>query len=184
MPLAGYADFANAVYLFCCRLKYIRSLQARTVVLQAKDCSPRSRKTAVLQAEDCAWWCSGFPQGGRDLQLSLLRLQTFPKLISDFCPKNKKLAMKHILLFLASYVLGVATYGQGYSLSCYIKAAKQYSPLLHDYRNQLQIEQAELRRLKALYTTLRRYNNFATDLKTGKRLCGNTMHCCPPSLPR
>ena len=63
--------------------------------------------------------------------------------------------MKHILLFLASYVLGVATYGQGYSLSCYIKAAKQYSPLLHDYRNQLQIEQAELRRLKALYTRSR-----------------------------
>ena len=63
--------------------------------------------------------------------------------------------MKHILLFLASYVLGVATYGQGYSLSCYIKAAKQYSPLLHNYRNQLQIEQAELRRLKALYTRSR-----------------------------
>ena len=63
--------------------------------------------------------------------------------------------MKHILLFLASYVLGVATYGQGYSLSCYIKAAKQYSPLLHDYRNQLQIEQAELRRLKTLYTRSR-----------------------------
>ena len=63
--------------------------------------------------------------------------------------------MKHILLFLASYVLGVATYGQGYSLSCYIKAAKQYSPLLYDYRNQLQIEQAELRRLKALYTRSR-----------------------------
>lgn len=63
--------------------------------------------------------------------------------------------MKHILLFLASFVLGVATYGQGYSLSCYIKAAKQYSPLLHDYRNQLQIEQAELRRLKALYTRSR-----------------------------
>ena len=92
--------------------------------------------------------------------------------------------MKHILLFLASYVLGVATYGQGNSLSCYIKAAKQYSPLLYDYRNQLQIEQAELRRLKALYTTLRRYNNFATNFITGKRLCGNTMHCCPPSLPR
>ena len=69
--------------------EYIRSLQARTVVLQAKDCSPRSRKTAVLQAEDCAWWCSGFPQGGRDLQLSLLLLQTLPKLISDFCPKTK-----------------------------------------------------------------------------------------------
>ena len=63
--------------------------------------------------------------------------------------------MKHILLFLASFVLGVATYGQGYSLSCYIKAAKQYSPLLHDYRHQLQIEQAELRRLKALYTRSR-----------------------------
>ena len=31
---------------------------------------------------------------------------------------------------------------------------------------------------------LRRYNNFATDFITGKRLCGNTMHCCPPSLPR
>ena len=78
--------------------------------------------------------------------------------------------MKHILLFLASYVLGVATYGQGYSLSCYIKAAKQYSPLLYDYRHQLQIEQAELRRLKALYTTLRRYNNFAIRLKNRKAI--------------
>ena len=42
-----------------------------------------------------------------------------------------------------------------HDLSYYAEAAKHYSPLLHDYRNQLQIEQAELRRLKALYTRSR-----------------------------
>ena len=48
-------------------------------------------------------------------------------------------------------------YGQktGKSLPDYVEAAKRYSPLLHDYRHQLQIEQAELRRLKALYTRSR-----------------------------
>ena len=42
-----------------------------------------------------------------------------------------------------------------HDLSYYAEAAKHYSPLLHDYRNQLQIEQAELRRLKTLYTRSR-----------------------------
>lgn len=42
-----------------------------------------------------------------------------------------------------------------HDLSYYAEAARNYSPLLHDYRNQLQIEQAELRRLKALYTRSR-----------------------------
>lgn len=42
-----------------------------------------------------------------------------------------------------------------HDLSYYAEAARNYSPLLHDYRHQLQIEQAELRRLKALYTRSR-----------------------------
>lgn len=37
----------------------------------------------------------------------------------------------------------------------YIETAKQHSPLLNDYRNRIQIEQAELLRLKALYTRSR-----------------------------
>ena len=37
-----------------------------------------------------------------------------------------------------------------HDLSYYAEAARNYSPLLHDYRHQLQIEQAELRRLKTL----------------------------------
>ena len=57
-----------------------------------------------------------------------------------------------LLSFLYLYAYGQRT---GKSLSDYVEAAKQYSPLLHDYRNQLQIEQAELRRLKALYTRSR-----------------------------
>jgi len=63
---------------------------------------------------------------------------------------------RFIFPFLLS-LLCLYAYGQrtGKSLSDYVEAAKQYSPLLHDYRNQLQIEQAELRRLKALYTRSR-----------------------------
>ena len=63
---------------------------------------------------------------------------------------------RFIFPFLLS-LLCLYAYGQrtGKSLPDYVEAAKQYSPLLHDYRNQLQIEQAELRRLKALYTRSR-----------------------------
>ena len=57
-----------------------------------------------------------------------------------------------LLSFLCLYAYGQRT---GKSLSDYVDAAKQYSPLLHDYRHQLQIEQAELRRLKTLYTRSR-----------------------------
>lgn len=59
--------------------------------------------------------------------------------------------MKHIVLFLAFSVLGIATYGQGNSLSYYIETAKRNSPLLNDYRNRVQIEQDELQRLKSMY---------------------------------
>ena len=38
------------------------------------------------------------------------------------------------------------------SLHYYIEAAKEHSPLIRDYRNQTEIEQAELERLKAMYT--------------------------------
>ena len=59
--------------------------------------------------------------------------------------------MKHIVLFLAFSVLGVVAYGQGNSLSDYIKTAQRNSPLLNDYRNQMRMEQDELQRLKAMY---------------------------------
>lgn len=63
---------------------------------------------------------------------------------------------RFIFPFLLS-LLCLYAYGQrrGRSLPDYLEAAKQYSPLLHDYRHQLQIEQAELRRLKTLYTRSR-----------------------------
>ena len=63
---------------------------------------------------------------------------------------------RFIFPFLLS-LLCLYAYGQrtGKSLYDYVEAAKQYSPLLHDYRHQLQIEQAELRRLKTLYTRSR-----------------------------
>ena len=65
--------------------------------------------------------------------------------------------MMRIKLSILLSILCLCTYGQkiGRSLPDYLEAAKQYSPLLHDYRNQLQIEQAELRRLKSLYTRSR-----------------------------
>lgn len=59
--------------------------------------------------------------------------------------------MKHIVLFLAFSVFCVVVYGQGNSLPYYIETAKQNSPLLNDYRNQMRIEQDELQRLKAMY---------------------------------
>lgn len=63
---------------------------------------------------------------------------------------------RFIFPFLLS-LLFLYAYGQrtGKSLYDYVEAAKQYSPLLHDYRHQLQIEQAELWRLKTLYTRSR-----------------------------
>lgn len=73
----------------------------------------------------------------------------FPQTHVLFLPKKQN--MKHIVLFLAFSVLGIATYGQGNSLSYYIETAKRNSPLLNDYRNRVQIEQDELQRLKAMY---------------------------------
>ena len=60
-----------------------------------------------------------------------------------------------VFLCLFSKLFSPMILRTGKSLPDYVEAAKQYSPLLHDYRHQLQIEQAELRRLKALYTRLR-----------------------------
>ena len=60
-----------------------------------------------------------------------------------------------VFLCLFSKLFSPMILRTGKSLSDYVEAAKQYSPLLHDYRHQLQIEQAELRRLKALYTRSR-----------------------------
>ena len=60
-----------------------------------------------------------------------------------------------VFLCLFSKLFSPMILRTGKSLYDYVEAAKQYSPLLHDYRNQLQIEQAELRRLKTLYTRSR-----------------------------
>lgn len=59
--------------------------------------------------------------------------------------------MKYITLLLTLTLWEFAAYGQGNSLSYYIEAAKQNSPLLNDYRNQIRIEQDESQRLKAMY---------------------------------
>ena len=60
-----------------------------------------------------------------------------------------------VFLCLFSKLFSPMILRTGKSLPDYVEAAKRYSPLLHDYRHQLQIEQAELRRLKALYTRSR-----------------------------
>lgn len=59
--------------------------------------------------------------------------------------------MKHIVLSLAFSLLCLYAHGQSNSLSYYVETAKQNSPLLNDYRNQVQIKQDELQRLKAMY---------------------------------
>lgn len=57
------------------------------------------------------------------------------------------------LLFAALCLVCLSAYGQTAerTLYDYIEAAKQNSPLINDYRNQAQIEQAELQRLEAMY---------------------------------
>lgn len=59
------------------------------------------------------------------------------------------------IFVFSCFLLTVAGQGTSPDLAYYIEVARNYSPLLHDYRYQLQIEQAELRRLKALYTRSR-----------------------------
>ncbi len=51
------------------------------------------------------------------------------------------------------YLVSLCAYGQisGRSLSDYIESAKQHSPLLNDYRNQIQTGRFGLQRLKAMY---------------------------------
>ncbi len=72
---------------------------------------------------------------------------------SHYTFAGKELNMKRIALLLTFSVWGVIAYGQGqeHSLSYYMEAAKRNSPLLNDYRNQMQMEQDELQRLKAMY---------------------------------
>ena len=55
------------------------------------------------------------------------------------------------ILVFSFCILTAGGQQMSHDLSYYAEAARNYSPLLHDYRNQLQIEQAELRRLKTLY---------------------------------
>lgn len=62
--------------------------------------------------------------------------------------------MSRIIIFILSCLASVHVWAQGEAntLAHYLEAAKQNSPLLADYRNQQAMEQAELARLKALYT--------------------------------
>lgn len=63
--------------------------------------------------------------------------------------------MKRLLLLFSLGIVSLHSYGQedsGRSLHYYIETAKKNSPLITDYRNQTEIEQAELGRLKAMYT--------------------------------
>ena len=58
-------------------------------------------------------------------------------------------------LSLSLSIICLYSYGQDNcyrSLHYYIGTAKEHSPLITDYRNQTKIEQAELERLKAMYT--------------------------------
>lgn len=65
--------------------------------------------------------------------------------------------MTRFLMFAWSCLVCVASYGQarGRSLHDYVATAIQNSPLIKDYHNQTAITQAELQRLKALYTRSR-----------------------------
>ena len=63
--------------------------------------------------------------------------------------------MNRLLLSLTFSLVWLYSYGQKVqecSLHYYIQTAKEHSPLITDYRNQTEIEQAELERLKAMYT--------------------------------
>jgi outer membrane protein TolC len=63
--------------------------------------------------------------------------------------------MNRLLLLLLLGIVSLRSYGQedgNRSLRYYIETAKENSPLITDYRNQTEIEQAELERLKAMYT--------------------------------
>lgn len=63
--------------------------------------------------------------------------------------------MKRLFLLLSLGFISLYSYGQesgGKSLHYYIETAQKNSPLITDYRNRTEIEQAELERLKAMYT--------------------------------
>ena len=63
--------------------------------------------------------------------------------------------MNRLLLLFSLSIVSMYSYGQedgSRTLHYYIETAKEYSPLITDYRNQTKIEQAELERLKAMYT--------------------------------
>lgn len=63
--------------------------------------------------------------------------------------------MNRLLLLFSLSIVCLHSYGQEVekkSLHYYIETAKENSPLITDYRNQTEIEQAELERLKAMYT--------------------------------
>lgn len=66
--------------------------------------------------------------------------------------------MVRLFLLLSLGFISLYSYGQedgSRSLHYYIETAKENSPLITDYRNQTEIEQAELERLKAMYTLSR-----------------------------
>lgn len=63
--------------------------------------------------------------------------------------------MNRLLLLFSLVIVSLYSYGQendNKSLHYYIENAKEHSPLITDYRNQTEIEQAELERLKVMYT--------------------------------
>ena len=63
--------------------------------------------------------------------------------------------MNRLLLLFSLSIVSLHSYGQedgSKSLHYYIETAKENSPMIADYRNRTEIEQAELERLKAMYT--------------------------------
>lgn len=76
--------------------------------------------------------------------------------VSIFAGKNGINMIRICFILVFSFcILTAGGQQMSHDLSYYAEAARNYSPLLHDYRHQLQIEQAELRRLKTLYTRSR-----------------------------
>lgn len=62
--------------------------------------------------------------------------------------------MAHNFIFLVFSVVCLASYAQEQAMSLrdYIEAAQEHSPLLTDYRNQVKMQQAEVERLRSMYT--------------------------------
>ena len=87
-------------------------------------------------------------------------LQNFDRIMFQLCrTKDKTAKKKNMIRSALTFAIGIVTcihaYGQETArrtLEDYIRTAKENSPLITDFRNRSEIQQAELQRLKAMYT--------------------------------